>query len=162
MQLAATPTISTANPNKPWSAKSPAAHSGIEVGSARIGWGVGESDFWWSNNLLRTGQPVGATEGYSTLREAMWKIGDLTHLTKGNAALVLQEGDRFFGRRLQVFTTNGYDTSGGSKKWHVVNDKPGNVDIMQFERGVLDPRVKAFVDGDKVHRFVNRPYQYDA
>lgn len=158
MQLSTTSAQAAIAPElKPWSRLSPAQHSGVQVGSANIQWGLGECEIWNSNNLLRTGRPVGAADGYATLQEATTKLGELTHLNKGNAALVIREGDRFFGRRLQLATLSGYSTTGTSQ-WHVVNEEPSAVDILEIRRGVLDPRVAAFVDGDNVHRFQAHPH----
>ncbi|MCW2972997.1 MAG: hypothetical protein JWN72_1270, partial [Thermoleophilia bacterium] len=141
--------IATTAPQTPWSTTSPALHKGVQVGTVRINRLLGGGESVWSTEALRTGAAVGAADGYATLGAAIDAVGRLTHLTKGAAALVLREGERFYGRRAMAFTTGGWSSAEGRTRygWHTIDERPGAVDVREVERVTADPRLAAFVDG---------------
>lgn len=140
-----------------WSSKPPATTDHVELGNVRVQWGLEQCESWWSTNLLRTGAAVGAAEGYATFKDAVSDLSKLTEDDAGPAALVLREGDRFYGRTLETFTVSGYERDGVPGEWHTINEIPENYDIMDVRRGVVDPRLAGIVDGYLIHRFVEHP-----
>ncbi|MBC7462542.1 MAG: hypothetical protein H7287_14390 [Thermoleophilia bacterium] len=147
--------IIATKPQGPWSSMSPAFNAAVPVGSVRVSYDLRERGSVRSTQALRTGAVVGAVTGYANLVDAIGAIGALTHLTKGAAALVLRDGDRFYGRRAMVYTLGGWDSAEGRTRygWHTVNERPGAVDVLGIERLTVDPRLAAYVDGHTIHQF---------
>lgn len=136
---------------------SPAQTLHAPLGTAKFQWGLEQCETWWSTDALRTGVAVGDKAGYASFNDAARALTPLTKGHKGAAAVVLRDGDRFFGRRMEAFTVSGYERDGSNVRWHTVNEIPENYDIMDVRRNVIDPRLAGIVDGRVVHRFVENP-----
>lgn len=143
--IAKVPNAKPSGPNLPV-----ATHEAL--GTLKFNWGLEECESWWSRDAIRAGAIVGAKSGYDTLKAAVADLAEVTYRNEAPAVLVLRDGDRFVARQLQAKTLTGYERDGGPK-WHVVNEIPGNMDIMDVRRDAVDTRVAAIVDGRLVHTF---------
>lgn len=121
------------------------------VGQARVRIFDREDHHTFTNHLqLVTGGRLGASQGYSTLKQAMFELGGLTKGEQVGAAAILERDGRFFGHVLK-----GRDLERGVRAplrpAYFETDK--RAIVTDYRTVSVHDRLRAIVDGVWVHRF---------